>query len=182
LPHQFQLVVSRFIGWSLLCGFWNRLKSRSVADSIAGTWVLGWLRSGVLLLAIFSFQVLILSNVSAQPPCVVQSVNYDFPSSAIVGQQITVKTHLTATCVQWAPYWTEYSIRVDLTNTSNGFVLSTITYQVGYAQTYIDQVFLNTGTAPDSQGTWPLRVDVYIWGGGGQLLVHLANYAKLPVA
>jgi hypothetical protein len=84
-------------------------------------------------------------------------------------------------CVQWPPYATEYSIRVDLTDISTGFVLSTTTYQVGYAQTYIDQVFLNTATAPNSPGNWQLRVDVYIWGPSGQLLIHMADYAKLPV-
>jgi hypothetical protein len=98
-----------------------------------------------------------------------------------VGQQITVETHIMATCVQWPPYWTEYSIRVDLTNVATGFVLSTTTYQVGYAQTYINQVFLNTATAPNSPGTWLLRVDVYVWGGSEQLLVHMTDYAKLPV-
>jgi len=120
-----------------------------------------------------------LPSASAQP-CVVESVNYDFPPSATVGQQITVTTHLTATCVEWAPYLTEYSIRVDLTNIPTGFV-STATYQVGYAQTYINQAFLNTATAPNSQGNWLLRVDVYIWGGDGQLVIHLVDYAKLPV-
>jgi hypothetical protein len=120
-------------------------------------------------------------NASAQGPCLVQSVNYNFPSSVSLGQQITVQTHITATCVQWPPYWTEYSIRVDLTNISTGFVLSTTTYQVGYAQTYIDQVFLNMATAPNSLGSWPLRVDVYIWGQSGQLLIHMEDYAKLPV-
>ena len=94
---------------------------------------------------------------------------------------MTVKTELKATCVQWPPYATAYSIRVDLTNISNGFVLSTTTYQVGFAQTYIDQTFLNNAVAPSSPGNWLLRVDVYIWGGSGQLLVHLTDYAKLPV-
>jgi len=120
-------------------------------------------------------------TASALPPCLVQSVNYDFPSSVTVGQQITVQTHLQATCIEWAPFITEYSIRVDLTNISNGYVLSTTTYQVGYSQTYIDQVFLNAATAPSSPGYWSLRVDVYIWGGSGQLLIHLVDYAKLPV-
>ena len=108
-------------------------------------------------------------------------MNYDFPPSATHGQQITVKTHISATCVQWPPYATAYSIRVDLTNVATGFVLSTNTYQVGYAQTYIDQVFFNTATAPNSPGTWSLRVDVYIWGGSGQLLIHMTDYAKLLV-
>ena len=117
----------------------------------------------------------------AQPPCSVDSVTYQFPNSVTVGEQITVKIHLTAVCFQWPPYMTTYSVRVDLTDITTGFVLSTTTYQVGYAQTYIDQVFLNTGTAPNTQGTWSLRVDVYIWGTSGQLLVHLVDYAKLPV-
>ncbi|MGP8070408.1 MAG: hypothetical protein ACLP5V_11015 [Candidatus Bathyarchaeia archaeon] len=135
----------------------------------------------ILLLGLFSLLVASLPSASARPPCLVQNINYDFPSSVTLGQQITVKTHLIATCVQWPPYGTAYSIRVDLTNIANGYVLSTTTYQVGYAQTYIDQVFLNTGTAPTSPGTWLLRVDVYIWGGSGQLLVHMTDYAKLPV-
>jgi hypothetical protein len=142
---------------------------------------LGRLRHWVLLLGIFPLLAISLPNVSAQPPCIVQNIVYNFPSSVTLGQQITVKTHLTAACVQWPPYGTEYSIRVDLTNVATGFVLSTTTYQVAYAQTYIDQVFPNTGTAPNSPGTWLLRVDVYIWGGSGQLLVHMADYAKLPV-
>ncbi|HYB85025.1 MAG TPA: hypothetical protein VED86_06820 [archaeon] len=137
--------------------------------------------SGILFLGIFAVIVANFPSASAQP-CVVQNVNYGFPSSVTQGQQITVQTHLTATCIQWGPYWTEYSIRVDLTNISTGYVLSTVTYQVGYAQTYVDQVFLNTATAPNSQGPWSLRVDLYIWGGSGQLLVHLVDYAKLPVA
>jgi hypothetical protein len=146
-----------------------------------GVWDLDRLRHWVLLLGIFPLLVVSLPNASAQPPCIVQSINYNFPSSVTLGQQITVNTHLMAACVQWPPYGTEYSIRVDLTNVATGFVLSTTTYQVGYAQTYIDQVFPNTGTAPNSPGTWLLRVDVYIWGGSGQLLVHMADYAKLPV-
>jgi hypothetical protein len=129
----------------------------------------------------FALLALTLPNASAMPPCLIQTVDYYFPSSVTIGQQITVKTHLRATCVQWPPYMTEYSIRVDLTNISNDFVLSTTTYQVGYAQTYIDQVFLNTATAPNSQCIWPLRVDVYVWGGSGQLLIHMTDYAKLPV-
>jgi hypothetical protein len=122
-----------------------------------------------------------LPSASAQGPCQVQSVTYNFPSSVAVGQQITVNTHVTATCVQWPPFWTEYSIRADLTDVSTGFVLSTTTYQVGFAQTYIDQVFLNTATAPNSAGNWSLRLDVYIWGQSGQLLFHFVDYAKLPV-
>ncbi len=132
-------------------------------------------------MGIFSLLVASLPTASAQPPCLVQSINYDFPSSVAPGQQITVKTHLTAACVQWPPYAAEYSIRVDLTNVATGFVLSTAAYQVGYAQTYIDQAFLNTATAPNSPSTWLLRVDLYIWGGSGQLLVHMSDYAKLPV-
>jgi hypothetical protein len=84
-------------------------------------------------------------------------------------------------CVQWPPYSTAYSIRVDLTDMATGVVGSTITYQVGYTQTYIDQTFPNTAIAPNSLGTWQLRVDAYIWGGSGQLLVHMVDYAKLPV-
>ena len=135
----------------------------------------------LLLLGIFAFLVTTLPTAVAQPPCLVQSVNYDFPSSVTPGQQITVTTHLTATCVQWPPYMTAYSIRVDLNDQATGFVLSTVTYQVGYAQTYIDQAFANTATVPNSPGTWALRVDVYIWGGSGQLLIHLVDYAKLPI-
>jgi len=146
-----------------------------------GVWDLDGLRHWVSLLGIFSVLVASFPSASAQPPCIVQSINYNFPSSVTLGQQITVNTHLMAACVQWPPYGTEYSIRVDLTNVATGFVLSTTTYQVGYAQTYIDQVFPNTGTAPSSPGTWLLRVDVYIWGGSGQLLVHMSDYAKLPV-
>jgi len=142
---------------------------------------LDWFRCRVLLVGIIALLALGIPSASAQPPCVVQSVNYYFPSSVSVSQQITAQTHLTATCVEWAPFITEYSIRVDLTNISTGYVLSTTSYQVGYAQTYIDQVFLNSATAPNSPGTWLLRVDVYIWGGSGQLLIHLTDYAKLPV-
>jgi hypothetical protein len=146
-----------------------------------GTLNLDWLRCRILLLGIFALLVASLPNASALPPCLIQSINYDFPSSITVGQHITVKTHITATCVQWPPYATAYSIRVDLTDVSTGFVLSTTTYQVGYAQTYIDQVFLNTANGANSAGTWALRIDVYIWGTSGQLLIHMVDYAKLPV-
>jgi len=145
-----------------------------------GTPRLNWSSRALVLVGVVTLMVLGVSNVAAQGPCVVQSVNYYFPSTVSVGQQITAQTHLTATCVEWAPFFTEYSIRVDLTNISTGYV-STTTYQVGYAQTYIDQVFSNTATAPNSPGSWLLRIDVYIWGGSGQLLIHLTDYAKLPV-
>jgi hypothetical protein len=135
----------------------------------------------ILLLGIFAILVLSPPGTYAQSPCFVQNVNYDVPSSVAVGKQITVKTHITATCVQWPPYGTEYSIRVDLTDLATGFVLSSTTYQVGYAQTYIDQVFLNNATAPNSPGTWSLRVDAYIWMGSSALIVHMTDYAKLPV-
>ena len=140
-----------------------------------------WLKCRILLLGILTFLVASLPSASALPPCLVQNVNYVFPSSVTLGQQITVKTNITATCVQWPPYSTAYSIRVDLTDISTAFVLSTTTYQVGYAQTYINQDFLNTAIAPNSPGTWSLRVDVYIWGTSGQLLIHMVDYAKLPV-
>jgi len=139
------------------------------------------LRCRILLLVVFSLLFAGLPSASAQPPCIVQNITYDFPSSASLGQQITVNTHVTATCVQWPPYATAYSIRVDLTDVARDVVGSTTTYQVGYAQTYIDQLFINTATAPNSPGTWLLRVDVYIWGGSGQLLIHMSDYAKLPV-
>ena len=122
-----------------------------------------------------------LPGASSLPPCLVQSVNYNFPSSVTLGQQIVVSTHLVMYCVQWPPYSTAYRIRVDLTNVASGAIPSTVTYQVGYAQTYIDQVFQNTATAPNSQGDWLLRVDVYVWGGFGGLLIHMVDYAKLPV-
>ena len=135
----------------------------------------------VLLLGMCVLAVATLPNAAALPPCLLQNVNYAFPSSISLRQQVTVDTHLTMTCVEWAPYLTGYSIRVDLTNSATGYVLSTLTYQVGYAQTYVDQVFANTATAPNSPGYWPLRVDVYVWGGSAQLLIHLTDFAKLPV-
>jgi len=122
-----------------------------------------------------------LPTASALPPCLLQNINYTFPSSVTVGQQITVKTHLQATCVQWPPYAVAYSIRVDLSDADTPIVHSTVTYQVGYSQTYIDTVFPNTAQAPASPGTWGLRVDVYLWGGSGQLLIHAVDFAKLPV-
>lgn len=123
-----------------------------------------------------------LPAVAALPPCLIQNIKYNFPSTPVsVGQQITVKTEVQATCVQWPPYAVAYSIRVDLTNVATGVVGSTISYQVGYAQTYIDQVFPNTITAPNYPGAWNLRVDVYIWGGSGQLLIHAVDNAKLQV-
>ena len=139
------------------------------------------LKLSVIFLGFFALLVMSFPAASAQLPCLVQNVNYDFPSSVAEGQQITVETHLTVSCVQWPPYPTDYSIRVDLSNVSTDFVLSTTTYQVGYAQSFIDQVFLNTGTAPNSAGIWSLRVDVYIWRGSADLVVHLVDYAKLPI-
>ena len=135
----------------------------------------------ILILGILILLGLSLPNVNALPPCLIQSINYNFPSSASVGQRITVTTRLQATCVQWPPYAVAYSIRVDLTDLNTFIVQSTTTYQLGYSQTYVDQVFVNTGTAPNSTGSWPLRVDVYLWGGSGQLLIHVTDYAKLPV-
>jgi len=123
-----------------------------------------------------------LPTVAALPPCLIQNITYTYPSTPItVGEQITVNTRVQATCVQWPPYATAYSIRVDLTNIETGVIGSTITYQVGYSQTYIDQTFPNTITAPNSPGLWNLRVDVYIWGGSGELLIHANNLAKLQV-
>jgi len=131
---------------------------------------------GIILLAVG------IPSVAALPPCLVQNINYSFPTSSISpGQQITVTTHLQATCVQWPPYAVAYSVRVDLTDLASGVIGSTITYQVGYTQTYIDQTFPNTIIAPNSPGAWNVRVDVYIWGGSGQLLVHEADYAKLLI-
>jgi hypothetical protein len=154
------------------------VKSPGEPNSSGG--ILDRLRCKILLLGVFSLLVVSLPSASALPPCLVQSVKYDFPSSAAPEQQITVKTQLMATCIQWPPYRMPYSIRVDLTDLATGAVAS-VSYQVGYAQTYIDQVFQNNARAPNSPGAWLLRVDVYIWGGSGQLLVHMADYAKLPV-
>ena len=138
-------------------------------------------KSLVLLLGVCLLAVGTVPNAAALPPCLLQSVNYTFPFSVSPGQEITVDTHLIVTCVEWAPFLTEYSIRVDLTNSATAYVLSTVAYQVGYAQTYVDQVFANTATAPSSPGYWPVRVDVYVWGGSGQLIIHLTDFAKLPV-
>lgn len=140
------------------------------------------MRCKILLLGVFSLLVASLPSASALPPCLVQSIKYGFPSSATFGQQVSVTTHIVATCIQWPPYSAAYSIRVDLTDIATGVIASTTTYQVGYAQTYIDQVFTNTAIAPNSPGTWLLKVDVYIWGGeSGQLLIHMVDYAKLPL-
>jgi len=135
----------------------------------------------ILFLEAVVLLALSLPSASALPPCLIQNINYTYPSSVTVGQQITVKTHLQATCVQWPPYGVAYSIRVDLSDADTPVVHSTITYQVGYSQTYIDTVFPNTAQAPASPGTWGLRVDVYLWGGSGQLLIHAVDYAKLQV-
>jgi len=133
--------------------------------------------SGIIILFVVG-----VPTVAALPPCLVQNVTYSFPTSTVtVGQLITVTTRLQATCVQWPPYAMAYSVRVDLTDLATGVIGSTITYQVGYTQTYIDQTFPNTITAPNSPGAWNLRVDVYLWGNSGQLLIHEADYAKLIV-
>jgi hypothetical protein len=135
----------------------------------------------LLMLGTFAFLAIALPHAAAQPPCIVQSATYNFPSAITPGQQITVESHIVATCVQWPPYLNAYSIRVDLNDQTTNYVLSSATYQVGYSQTNIDHVFSNTATAPNSPGTWLLRVDVYFWGGDGQVIIHTTDYAKLQV-
>jgi len=73
-----------------------------------------------------------------------------------------------------------YVIRVDLTDTSTHYVLSTSTYLVGYNQTDIDTVLVNPATAPAYSGVWALEVDFYIFE-GGQMLVHGTNLGTLQV-
>lgn len=139
------------------------------------------LRFRVLFLDLVVLLAVSLPTVTALPPCLIQNIDYTFPSSIMVGDHITVNTRLQATCVQWPPYAVQYSIRVDLSDDALGIIHSTTTYQVPYPQTYIDTVFTNTATAPATPGTWLLRVELYLWGGSGQLLVHTADLAKLQV-
>ena len=136
------------------------------------------LRCRILLLVGFSLLVASLPSASALPPCLVQSINYDFPSSATPGQQITVKTHLTATCVQWPPYSTAYSIRVDLTDVATGVVGSTVTYRVGYRKHTLTKFSRTPPQLPTLRAHGCSGLTRYIWGGSGQLLVHMADYAE----
>jgi hypothetical protein len=95
-------------------------------------------------------------------------------------EEINMLTHIQATCLQWPPMSTVYVIRVDLTDTSTGIILSTSTYQVGYAQTDIDTVLVNPATAPAYSGVWSLEVDFYIFQ-GGQILVHGTSFGIIQV-
>jgi ABC-type taurine transport system substrate-binding protein len=73
-----------------------------------------------------------------------------------------------------------YVIRIDLTDAATRYILSTSTYQVGYAQTDIDTILVNTATAPAYSGAWVLEVDFYLFQ-GGQMLVHGVNFGTIQV-
>ena len=62
------------------------------------------MRSRIVILGLM-LVTLGLPTVAALPPCLIQNINYTYPSTPVsVGQQITVKTEVQATCVQWPPY------------------------------------------------------------------------------
>ncbi len=121
-----------------------------------------------------------LPSASGAPPCLIQNVNLNYPSSAMPEERINMLTHFQANCLQWPPMSWAYVIRVDLTDTGTHYVLSTSTYLVGYNQTDIDTVLVNPATAPTYSGVWVLEVDFYIFQ-GGQMLVHGTNLGTIQV-
>jgi len=133
-----------------------------------------FLLAPLLLLALF------LPSASGTPPCLIQNVSLNYPTSSMPGEQINILTHVQANCLQWPPMSWAYVIRVDLTDTSTHYVLSTSTYLVGYNQTDIDTVLVNPATAPARSGVWVLEADFYIFQ-GSQMLVHATNLATLQV-
>jgi len=128
----------------------------------------------LVLLALF------LPSARGAPPCLIQNVSLNYPSSAMPGERISMLTHVQANCLQWPPMSWAYVIRVDLTDTGTHYVLSTSTYLVGYNQTDIDTVLVNPATAPAYSGVWVLEVDFYIFE-GGQMLVHGTNLGTIQV-
>jgi hypothetical protein len=134
----------------------------------------------ILFLGILGLLFGSLPNANALPPCLIQTIIPTYPATAALGVQVTINTHFQATCVVWPPFSVGYSIRVDLTDTQTNIIQSTTTYQVGYAQTNIEIVFVNTATAPTSPSTWSLRLDLYLFM-NEQIIVHAVNYATIQV-
>jgi len=130
----------------------------------------------ILILTILSS----LPTASSLPPCLIQNVSLDYPRSVMPAQPINMLTRIQASCLQWPPMSTAYVIRVDLTDTRTGYILSTSSYQVGYTQTDIDTIVTNPATAPNFQGVWTLQVDFYIFQ-GGDMLVHGTNFGTIQV-
>lgn len=138
------------------------------------------LRYRCIILTIIAVLMLHLPNAYALPPCLIQHVSLDYPSSAMAGQRINMLTHIQATCLQWPPMSAAYVIRVDLTDLNTSYILSTNTYQLAYNQTVIDTILVNPATTPTSQAPWTLEVDLYIFL-GSQMLVHGAYQGTVKV-
>lgn len=107
-------------------------------------------------------------EVQAQP-CKILEFNEDYPSNAIPGQAIQVRTTIGVSCAQWRTY---YSARVDLVESESNNLLSISTFDIG-SRPNVTATVANTATAPQATGSWGLELVLYIFESGG--LVVSAN-------
>ena len=122
------------------------------------------------LLALFS-----LSHYSvAATRCQVSSPSYVVPSVAMPGQLIQTATSVSGSCTSNGEDY--YSVRVDLVDANSGLILSDNSTPIGYNATHFTVTVENTATAPSTNGTWTLNIDVYVIRAGGTAGANLLDY------
>jgi len=106
--------------------------------------------------------------------CQVSSPSYVVPSIAMPGQRIQTATSLNGSCTSNGEDY--YSVRVDLIDASSGLILSDNSTPIGYNATHFAATVENTATAPSTNGTWNLNIDVYVIRAGGTAGANLLDY------
>ena len=131
---------------------------------------------GLVITTLFCLIALVsLSHSSvAAVRCQVSSPSYVIPSVVVPGQQIQTATSVSGSCTSDGEDY--YSVRVDLIDANSGFILSDNSTPIGYNATHFTVTVENTATAPSTNGTWKLNLDVYVIRAGGTAGANLLDY------
>jgi hypothetical protein len=102
------------------------------------------------------------SEVYAQP-CKVFQFDADYPLAVAPGQTFQVTSTISLTCYQWRTY---YGGRVDIVDPASNTVLSISTFEIG-TMANVTATVSNSATAPQTEGSWDLKLILYILESGG---------------
>ncbi len=114
-------------------------------------------------------------EVYAQP-CQILQFDANYPPSVAPGKTFQVTSTISLACYQYRTY---YEGRVDIVDPASNTLLSTSTFDIGWKPN-VTATVSNSATAPQTQGSWNLRLILYIFESGG--IVQSSNrHVKIQV-
>jgi len=106
----------------------------------------------------------------------VSSPSYNVPTTAEPGQRIQTATSVSGSCTSNGEDY--YSVRVDLTDVNSGLIVSDNSTPIGYNATYFNVTVENSAITPSTNGTWNLKINVYVIRAGGTAGSNLLDYTN----